>query len=172
MLSRITTWLFMASLVVMPVTTFLYITGFATWMIYPAIAAIIILLAGTAYGLATAYKTLAAPAQTTEPPTPETTPDRKWHLFSLRFTVASVAFAMLVFIVGLFGTSFVPFIVGFISLFSGLFVAMASATGVFEKMDKKRHKKRYPKPAPVPPPPLPKKPKPEDLAGYQYSFDF
>jgi len=170
MLSRIATWLFIASLVVMPITTFLYITGFASWMLYPALAAIVTLLIGALYGLVTAYKALAIPTQSTAPE--NNAPDRKWHLLALRFTVASVIFAVLAFAVGVFGTSFVPFVVGLVALFLGLATSMASALGVFEKIDKKRHQKRTPKPKPVPPPPLPKRPKPEELAGYQYSFNF
>lgn len=175
MKDRIAGVLFVACLWVAPISTLLYATGLAEWLMYLAIGSILLILGFVGYAFVTAYRELIkSPENSDNPNTTSPKRERKWHLLTVRLMGGLVLVGVVSAIVGFFGHSFIPFMVAFASLIAGIVLAVLSAGGMFERMDNKRNKKLYPEPKRVPPAPLPKIPvvPPHERPGYQYSFDF
>lgn len=187
MLDRIAELLFKVCFFVAPASIFFYVIGLSDALIYPAVISTLVIAAFAAYGFVTSYKELTKlppPAENTsddaDAPTKNDSPatikdKRKWHLITMRLNAGLMIFGVMLTAIGMFGESLVPFILSFSCIFAAIVIALMSTQGVFERMDNKRNEKRYPKPPRKPAPPLPKlppKPRPEDLPGYQYSFEF
>ena len=110
-----------------------------------------------------AYKELTKPD--------EIQPTKSWQRGSLLVSLSLAGLGLTCAIIGMFGSSIIPFLIGGAALLTGLGISFAGANGVFRKIDQKRNEKLNPKPKPEPKV-IAKITPPHERPGYQYSFDF